>query len=351
VKEAHENGIKIMLDAVFNHTGTDFPMWEDVIEKGQNSKYSDWYMINKWPIDLNHDTKDGGFYSFAFTQYMPKLNTNNPEVQSYLIDIVKYWINEFDIDGLRFDVGNEVSHSFLKKLRIVTKDIKSDFYLLGELWHDATNWLYGDEYDAVMNYPLATAIADFWIYKNRSRESFEYDINRCFTMYYQQANDVLLNLLDSHDTNRLLNKVGNDIDIFYQQLAVLFTMPGSPCIFYGTEIAMPGSYDPDCRRCMPWDEIDSGLHDSKINQVKELISVRKNNPACNSRNFHFPNEIPYSRVLEYIKLDEKQNIKVILNCEEKDIMLSNIDDSKILYSRKWNSGTLSSKGILITTID
>jgi glycosidase len=352
VKEAHECGTRVMLDAVFNHTGSDHPMWIDVMEKGQASEYADWYMINKWPLEMGRDTRDGRFYTFAFAEYMPKLNTSNPKVQDYLLDIIKFWIETFDIDGLRFDVGNEVSHSFLKAIRYMTDHMKDDFYLLGEIWHDSIGWLRGDEYNSVMNYPLSTAIADFWIYKNRGRETFEYDINRCFTMYYSQVNDVLFNLLDSHDTNRLLEKVQHNVDVFYQQLAVLFTMPGSPCIYYGTEVAMDGSYDPDCRRCMPWDEIDSGAKDTEITEMKKLIAMRKNLQACKSRNFHFPNDIPQERVISYIKIGEQESLQIYLNCEEEDVEINITDFSEVVYSRKWTEssdgpGILSPNGILI----
>ena len=352
VKEAHENGIRVMLDAVFNHTGADHPMWKDVMEKGQASEYADWYMINRWPLEMGRDTRDGRYYSFAFAEYMPKLNTSNPKVQEYLLDIIRFWIETFDIDGLRFDVGNEISHSFLRAIRYMTDHMKEDFYLLGEIWHDSISWLEGNEYNSVMNYPLSTAIADFWVYKSRGRETFEYDINRCFTMYYSQVNDVLFNLLDSHDTNRLLEKAGGNIDVFYQQLAVLFTMPGSPCIYYGTEVAMEGSFDPDCRRCMPWDEIECGAKDAELSEMKALIDMRKRLQSCKSRNFHFPNDIPKDRVISYIKIGEEESLQIYLSCEEEDVDIDISSFSEVVYSRKWSAGsdglgTLSSNGILI----
>lgn len=355
VDEAHAAGIRVMLDAVFNHTGYDHPMWLDVLEKGQESKYAQWYMVNKWPIERGRDTKDGRYYSFAFAEYMPKLNTNNPEVQDYLLDIIKFWIDTFDIDGLRFDVGNEVSHSFLKAIRYMTKRVKSDFYLLGEIWHDSISWLLGDEYDSVMNYPLTTAIADFWVYKNRDRQSFEYDINRCFTMYYSQVNDVLFNLLDSHDTNRLFDKCHKNIDIFYQQLAVLFTMPGSPCIYYGTEVALDGGYDPDCRRCMPWSDIDAGKLDDKLSEMKSLISMRKTIQACKSRNFHFPNDIAKDRVISYLKIGDNESLQVYLNCENEAVSIPLPENYDVVFARKWKQndstcGTLTENGVLIIKI-
>ena len=171
-------------------------------------------------------------------------------------------------------------------------------------------------------------------------------------MYYSQVNDVLFNLLDSHDTNRLLDKAQNNIDVFYQQLAVLFTMPGSPCIYYGTEVAMEGGYDPDCRRCMPWEEIDSGKRNTEIGEMKKLISMRKSLQSCKSRNFHFPNDIASKRVISYEKLGENESLQVYLNCEESDVTIDISSFEEVVYSRKWNEdadgkGTLEANGILV----
>ena len=132
VKTAHENGIRIMMDGVFNHSGRFFAPWLDVLKKGPESQYYDWFMINKWPFDPNSDTRDGKFFSFAFHGGMPKLNTNNDKVIAYIEDVCLMWLKEYDIDGIRFDVGNEVSHKLLKRLHITLKKEKPDFYLLGE---------------------------------------------------------------------------------------------------------------------------------------------------------------------------------------------------------------------------
>ena len=141
-----------------------FEPWQDVQEKGASSPYADWFMVNDWSqITKREDTRDGRFYSFAFADGMPKLNTNNPEVIDYFCGVCEQWIREFDIDAIRFDVGNEVSHRFLKKMRIHLKQVKPDIYLLGEIWHDASQWLTGDEYDSVMNYPLMSGIHDFFL--------------------------------------------------------------------------------------------------------------------------------------------------------------------------------------------
>ena len=349
VTEAHGRGIRVMVDAVFNHCGRKFAPWLDVQEKGRESQYADWFMVQDWTDICRHEnTRDGRFYSFAFADWMPKLNTNNEEVIRYFCGVCEEWIRKYDIDGIRFDVGNEVSHYFLKRMRRHLKKIKPDIYLLGEIWHDAIQWLAGDEYDSVMNYPLMSGIHDFFLDSLADREEFERMVNRCYTMYMQQSNNVLFNLLDSHDTERLMNRF-HDLDIFYQQLAVLFTLPGSPCIYYGTEIAMEGGFDPDCRRCMPWDEIDSGKYEDRIRQMQTLIRLRKTEKTFRSLHFHFLNEYGNKRCVHYIKLDERQHkIEVVLNCSEEPVHAG--ERGEILFSRRFEGGTLLPKGTLIRRI-
>ncbi|MDO4333343.1 MAG: glycoside hydrolase family 13 protein [Eubacteriales bacterium] len=349
VQEAHGKGIRVMLDGVFNHCGPHFAPWLDVLEKGPDSRYYDWFMINEWPFDQKRfDTRDGKFYSFAFYAQMPKLNTNNDEVIEYIGDICCWWVEKFDVDGLRFDVGNEVSHKFLKRIRQRLKRIKPDIYLLGEIWHDASQWLLGDEYDSVMNYPLMESINDFFLDESLTKEDFEYMINRCYTMYMQQNNNVIFNLLDSHDTERLIHRV-KDLDIFFQQLAVLFSMPGSPCIYYGTEIALDGAHDPDCRRCMPWDEIEKGTWKDRTDDIKKLIRLRCKEDCLHSLYFHFPNEISDPRCVEYIRLDDAGNrIEVLLNCGRRAIEI--VEKGEVLYSRNFADGKLNEKGTLIRRI-
>lgn len=348
-REAHEKGIRIMVDAVFNHCGRKFAPWMDVLEHGKDSRYADWFMIEDWEqIRKRADTRDRRFYSFAFTDAMPKLNTNNEEVIEYFCEICEDWIRKFDIDGIRFDVGNEVSHRFLKRIREHLKVVKPDLYLLGEIWHDASQWLQGDEYDSVMNYPLLSGIHDFFLDKTMKKEEFEYMVNRCYTMYMQQNNDVLFNLLDSHDTERLMNRF-HDLDKFYQQLAILFTLPGSPCIYYGTEIAMEGAHDPDCRRCMPWSEIHSEENQEKIATMRKLIMLRRNEKTCRSPHFHFPDTYENDRCIEYIKIDEEGNkMEVLLNTSEKEIKVK--EAGEVLFAREFDGEILGVNGTLIRRI-
>lgn len=349
VKEAHKRGIRVMLDGVFNHCGRYFKPWLDVVEKGGKSKYYDWFMINEWPFDHNKGASlHKQYYTFAFYDEMPKLNTNNPAVREYVIGVCRKWVEKFDVDGIRLDVANEISHSLCKELRRAMKEIKEDIYILGEIWHDAMPWLRGDEFDSVMNYPLGQSIKDFWIDKSLTNEDFEFTINRCYTGYMQQTNDVLFNLLDSHDTKRLRSDV-KSLDEYFAQIAVLFTMPGSPCIYYGTEIAMEGGYDPDNRRCMPWEEIEAGKYEERIEFMRKLIHLRQSEPLLRSRNFHFPNKINKPRVIEFMKSGWYDNyVEIIINCSDEDITVP--AEGEVLFKWHMFDEVLSPSGILFRKV-
>ena len=156
VDQAHQRGMKIMLDAVFNHIGDQSPQWQDVLKHGENSVYKDWFHVQEFPVtkDKLGNPRKLPYHTFAFESYMPKLNTANPQVRAYLLSVATYWIEEFDIDAWRLDVANEVDHQFWREFRKAVLAKKPDLYILGEVWHTSQPWLNGDEFHAVMNYPL-----------------------------------------------------------------------------------------------------------------------------------------------------------------------------------------------------
>ena len=193
------------------------------MEKGPGSAWRDWFFVNRWPVEEGR-TDDGRYFSFSFHGGMPKLNTNHPAVQDYLIGLCEDWVRRHDIDGLRFDVGNEISHAFLRRLRVRLKALKPDLYLLGEIWHDAPAWLEGDEYDAVMHYPLQSAVRRFFEDESLPARAFGWQAGRCLAAYAPQVSAAQFTLLDSHDTIRLRSRVRSE-DEFWQQLAALFTLP------------------------------------------------------------------------------------------------------------------------------
>ncbi|MBE5927435.1 MAG: alpha-glycosidase [Lachnospiraceae bacterium] len=351
VSEAHKRGIRIMFDGVFNHCGTMFSKWQDVLEKGPDSKYFNWFMINKWPLLESKlykpvNSLNGVYYTFGFFDSMPKLNTNNPEVIDYFLDVCTYWVKTFDIDAIRLDVANEVSHTFCKALRQRLLSLKPDFYLLGEIWHDATQWLRGDEFDSVMNYPFSESANEFWLKPDSTKESLQYSINRCYSLYPKQVNNILFNLLDSHDTARLINRLKGNLDKLYQLLVLLFTMPGTVCIYYGTEIALDGGHDPDCRRPMPWAAIEAGKYNDRIDMIKKLISLRNDNKVFKSDKYSFTNISDDNRIVSYTKTYQDTTIEIVLNCS-KSILTYTVDSDDILFANLYDNKTLKPDGALV----
>ncbi len=348
VKEAHSRGIRIMLDGVFNHSGVEFEPWQDVLEKGENSKYFNWFMVNKTPIKMsrtNANARKGIYYTFGFYDYMPKLNTNNQEVVDYLIEACVKWIKEYDIDAIRLDVADEISHDFNKQLRKAMFNLKPDFYICGETWHNSMAWLRGDEFDSVMNYSLQESIEFFWNDENSTAKDFENQISGCMNMYPKQVNDVMFNLLDSHDMMRLINRCNNDEDVFYQKLCALFTMNGTTCIYYGTEVVLKGGYDPDCRRCMPWNEIESGKYNEKISTMKDIIAMRKAHKELRNGEIRFLDSGNH-RVVVYEKYSNDKTIRVILNCSDKDYAVD-LKNSNVVFARKFENNVVKPKGLAV----
>lgn len=345
VKRAHSLGIKVMLDAVFNHTSRDFFAFKDVLEKGQNSEYYNWYYINSPDFAKEGNTRDGRYYSFAFVSDMPKLNTNNKDVVNYFTDVCKKWISMFDIDGIRFDVGNEISHSFIKHLNIELKCIKPDLFLLGEIWTESSSYLAGDEYDSVMNYPFMFSLDTFFKDKALGNEEFINQIDYCYSLYKDQTNKVIFNQLDSHDVGRVITRAGS-YDSFIQQLTVLMTMPGSPCLYYGTEIALDGQNDPYNRKPMPWKDFESSENISVFNDVKALICARKLDCFKSDKPFVFFNT-DTQRLLHYSRGDEVKG-SVYINASDNDVNIDINSDTKVVFSHKYSDSKLQKGGVLVT---
>nr|WP_254639081.1 alpha-glycosidase [Cohnella sp. GbtcB17] len=281
VKACHERGIRVLLDAVFNHAGRTFPPFVDVLERGAASPYADWFHVREFPLTV----RDGipTYETFAFEPIMPKLNTENPEVQAYLLEVARYWVEEIGIDGWRLDVADEVDHAFWRAFRNTVKTANPDTYILGEIWHDAILWLQGDQFDAVMNYPVSDAVLDFFARDRTDAAGFAAAIGAQLAAYPEPVTMSAFNLLDSHDTARLLTQCGGNEK--RMRLAALFqlTYPGVPCIYYGDEIGMSGGGDPDCRRCMIWDE--AGQNAGLFGFYRDTIALRKAHEALRSPHF------------------------------------------------------------------
>lgn len=330
VEKAHEIGLKIMLDAVFNHCGFRHPFFQDVIKKGKDSMYYDCFHIidtNKPVIDfevdqtgriikdsLAHIRKDHtllNYRTFAFTPYMPKMNTNSPLMRNYLLDVCKHWISEYDIDGWRLDVSNEVSHKFWREFRTNVKNAKQDAYIVGENWDNSNPWLAGDQYDGVMNYELLFPIWNYFgtniDHSQYTSTEFKYRINQVLTDYPKNVLPYLYNLVDSHDTTRILEICSNRIELVMLPYLFMFTFPGAPSVYYGGEIGLSGKHDPDNRRCMIWDE--EKQNKTLRNHIKTLSVLRNQYPQLKSVDFKW---IETNDLEEYI-IYKKEDIYILIS--------------------------------------
>lgn len=269
IDEAHARGIRVMLDGVFNHCSSRHPFFRDVQKNGRASKYYDWFFID----GDRPNEKRGNYRTFASVPYMPKLNTENPEVIDYFSGVACYWMREFGADAWRLDVSDELSHRFLRRFRERVLAERSDAIIIGEDWHQATRYLNGDEYDGVMNYGLTKACLDLFAFQTIDAATFR---DRLVRLYHRQsvtASEKMLNLLDSHDTDRFLTRVGGDDRRYRAAAAIMFFYPGIPCVYYGDEIGLEGGYDPDCRRCFDWDSTHWNQETHEL--IQRLMHLRR----------------------------------------------------------------------------
>lgn len=272
VEKAHKKGIRIVLDAVFNHCSEGLMQFQDVLEKGKASEYYDWFIIKGDRINEKRDN----YEVFASCTYMPKFNTSNPKVQRFLLDIATFYIKEYDIDGWRLDVSDEVSHYFWRLFRQEVKAVKRDAVIIGENWHDANSNLRGDQYDSIMNYAFTKSCLDYFAWDKINAKEMAMKLNSILMRNTDTVNKMMLNLLDSHDTHRFYKEVNEDRFKMKAALSLLYLFPGAPCIFYGTEILIWGGYDPDCRRCMDWEKAKfDGEYKDIYDLLRTLSDIRQ----------------------------------------------------------------------------
>lgn len=273
IEKCHNLGMRIIFDAVFNHSGSDFFAFRDILENQTDSKYADWYHLEGFPVR----TDKVNYYTFADSiPSMPKFNISNPEVREYLLGVGKYWVKEMGIDGWRLDVCDEVDHSFWKDFRKAVKSVKEDAVIIGEIMHEASSFLKGDELDSIMNYPFKGASVDFFAKRAIDAERFSGILASSRALYMDHINRQMWNLLGSHDTQRFLTEAGEDKGRLRLAAAFQFMYIGVPYIYYGDEIGMSGGKDPLCRGCMVWDEDRQDM--DLLMFFRRLIAIRKENP-------------------------------------------------------------------------
>ena len=282
VDKAHERGLRVIIDGVFNHCSWQFVAFDDVVRYGEASRYKDWFYDVQFPV-IRPEIPDTvpNYSCFAYERKMPKLNSSNPEVQAYFCEVGRYWIEQFHVDGWRLDVANELDRNFWRAFKKATRHANPESVMIGEIWESAESWLRGDMFDSVMNYDFRKNCRDFFGQETIDAREFS---GRVTDMLHRYPTGILqgqLNLLDSHDVNRFLSYCQGDIRRFRLAEVFLFTAPGAPSVFYGDELGMDGNSEFTLRGPMLW---EYPKHDERA-FFKSLITLRKENEALMTGNF------------------------------------------------------------------
>lgn len=275
VEQAHRLGLRVIIDGVFNHCSWHFFAFDDVVRKGETSRYQDWFYELPLPVSRPPEGAAPAYASFAYEPKMPKLNTSNPEVRDYFLKVCAHWIREYHVDGWRLDVANEVDREFWRAFRRTARAIDPDAVMIGEIWENAESWLRGDMFDSAMNYDFRKHCRDFFALGAIDAARFSARIAQMLHRYPTGIMQGQLNLLDSHDVSRFLSLCGNDLRRLRLAEVFLFTMPGTPCVFYGDELGVSGTNEEKYRGPMPWNDPPCDMRDF----FQRLASLRQEDDA------------------------------------------------------------------------
>ena len=321
----HSKGFKIVIDGVFNHVGRGFWAFRDVLEHKSESRYKDWFMIN---FGGNSCYNDGFWYEGWEGHYeLVKLNLNNNEVVEYLLECVKFWVDEFDIDGLRLDVAYCLNENFMRRLREFTNCLKRDFWLLGEI-------LFGD-YNRIVNDGMLHSCTNYECYKGlyssfNSNNMFEiaHSLNRQFgyenwTLYKGKH---LLSFADNHDVTRIAS-ILNDKNALYPLYGVLFGMPGIPCIYYGSEWGAEGRKEQGSDNSLR-PSFDKPERNELTEFISKLAKARKNSDTLIRGGYR--NVIITSKQLAFERATDNDTVTVLINADNAEYEF-NLGGGKSFY--------------------
>ena len=307
----HQNGIRVILDGVFNHVGRDFFAFKDIQEKGMGSPYTSWFQNIRFDQQSpygDHFSYEGwaGFYDLV------KLNLQNEDVLNYLFDAVRYWIDEFDIDGLRLDAANVMDVNFFKRLRGVTKEKKPDFWMFGEIVGGDYNRLANAEtLDSVTNYEIYKGL--FSSHNDRNYFEFAHSVDRQCGDWGMYKNLYMYNFADNHDVTRLASII-RDKALQKNVYTMLYCMPGVPSVYYGSEFGMEGRKQPhsddDLRRELNLDSLDNP-DQALFEHICKLGTLRHKLEAL--QNGKYKNELIQLEHMCFSMKTDSQKVYVMLN--------------------------------------
>jgi neopullulanase len=295
---AHARGIRVILDGVFNHASRGFWAFHHIMETGLESPYIDWFTIYGFPLRAYDSSEKPNYAAWWGLPALPKFDINNSEVREYLLSVGEHWMR-FGIDGWRLDVPEEITvPGFWEAFRQRVRAINPEAYLVGEIWHLAPQWVRGDRFDGLMNYPVGLTALDFFAARTLRTElgnGEEYPLQpltasgalqrliQVFKSYEPAVQRAHLNMMDSHDTPRALTAAGEDHSALHLAILMQMTLPGAPSIYYGTEVGLAGARDPDCRRAFPWDR--RRWHQPTWEWTKAAVALRRAQPLLRHGRF------------------------------------------------------------------
>ncbi len=269
VRACHDAGLKVVFDGVFNHTGRDFFAFKDIRTNREGSAYRDWYCnVNFWG---NNEYGDGFSYdNWGGYDLLAKLNQRNPAVRDYICDVIRFWVSEFDVDGIRLDAADVLDFEFMKALRQTADSVKPDFWLMGEVIHgDYSRWANERTLHSVTDYALHKAF--YSGHNDHNYFEIAHTVRR--TMGLVPAHIKLYNFVDNHDVERISTKLNNKAHYLPVHI-LLYTLPGIPSLYYGSEFGIEGRkerYSDDSLR--PYIDLAEHASDYETNPCTRLIAA------------------------------------------------------------------------------
>ena len=312
VAACHEKGIRVIFDGVFNHTGRDFFAFKDIQANREHSRYVNWYCnVN---FGGNTEYNDGFSYeNWGGYNLLAKLNQRNPEVQNYICDVIRFWVSEFDIDGIRLDAADVLDFDFMRTLRHTADEVKKDFWLMGEVIHgDYSRWVNGGTLHSVTNYALHKAL-----YSGHNDHNY-FEIAHT-VKYLQNMGDLdLYNFVDNHDVERIYTKLSNKAH-FAPVHVLLYTLPGIPSIYYGSEFGIEGKKekfsDASLRPALDLENYKNAVTENPCTAlIAALGKIRQDTPALSYGNY---NELMLTN-RQYAFARDLDNVRVIVTVNNDD---------------------------------
>lgn len=312
VAACHEKGIKVIFDGVFNHTGRDFFAFKDIQQNREHSRYLNWYCnVN---FGGNNEYNDGFSYeNWGGYNLLVKLNQRNPEVQNYICDVIRFWVSEFDVDGIRLDAADVLDFDFMRALRRTAAEVKEDFWLMGEVIHgDYSRWVNGETLHSVTNYALHKAL-----YSGHNDHNY-FEIAHTVKYLQNMGNLDLYNFVDNHDVERIYTKLSNKAH-FAPVHVLLYTLPGVPSIYYGSEFGIEGKKekfsDDSLRPALNIEDYADAVQKNPCTAlIAALGKVRQHTPALSygsyaelqltNRQFAFARDLDGVRVIVTVNNDD-----------------------------------------------